>query len=451
VAHGRDGEDAVTRNERAPGGAGLAGPDPGSPAPAAVTEAPRDPAPPVVPAAPVDAPEGPAATRLGMVVLAAAILLIALNLRPAVVAVSPLVGQIRADLGLSSAAVGLLTTLPVLCFGLLAPLAPRLARRWHLEIVLLGVLILLGTGILLRLVPVLPALFLGSLLAGAAIAVGNVLMPAIVKRDFPRHTGVMTGAYSVTISAGGALAAGVMVPLEQATGLGWRPVLALWAVVAGAGIALWLPWVRRAHGRTSGPPTTRVRGLWRSPLAWSVTLFMGLQSTQFYALTAWVPTLFTEAGVPAASAGLLLSLSGLASLVTSAVVPVLAARSRTQFHLVALVVGTWLVGYTGLILDPVGLGWLWMVLIGLGQGAGISLALTLIALRSPDAAHTSQLSGMAQGVGYVIACLGPFTLGAVRDATGGWTAPLLVLIGLLVPLVVAGVGAARDRQVGSTA
>ncbi|MEJ2867173.1 MFS transporter [Actinomycetospora sp. OC33-EN08] len=397
----------------------------------------------------------PSTSRTRSILLALAVLLIALNLRPAVVAVSPLVAQIRADLGISSAVAGLVTTLPVLCFGLLAPVAGRLARRIGLETTLWAALLVLTAGMLVRLVPTLPPLLLGSLLVGVAIAIGNTLMPVVVKRDFPHRTGAMTGAYSTMISAGGALSAAVMVPIEQATGLGWRPALALWAIGAVLAVAAWSPWVLRARRAAAAAPAAPrpapVRGLWGSPLAWQVTLLMGLQSLQFYSFTAWAPTLFVERGRTPAEAGLLLSVTGLASLVTSALTPVLATRRPTQFHLVGLLVALWVVGYLGLLLAPDGSAPVWMVLIGLGQGVGISLGLTLITLRSPDAAHTSELSGMAQGVGYVVAAAGPFALGAVRDATGGWTWPVVTLLVLLVPLALAGFGAARDRHVGPPA
>jgi MFS transporter, CP family, cyanate transporter len=393
-------------------------------------------------------------SRARTAALVVAVLLIAGNLRPAVVAVSPLLSQIRADLGIGSAAAGLITTLPVLCFGLLAPFAGRLARRTGLETALLAALLILTAGILVRLVPTLATLLAGSVLAGIAIAVGNTLMPVVVKRDFPHHTGAMTGAYSTLISGGGAVSAAVMVPLEHATGLGWRSSLGLWAVGSALAIALWVPWVARARRRAAAAPPVApappVRGLWRSPLAWQVTLVMGLQSLQFYALTAWAPTLFVDEGRSPTAAGLLLSLAGVCSLLTAAFTPVLATRSRTQHHLIVLLLALWVVGYVGLLLAPGTLAPLWMALIGLGQGVGISLALTLITLRSPDAAHTAQLSGMAQGVGYVLAAAGPLALGAIHDATGSWTAPIITLLVLLIPLAIAGAGAARDRDVGGT-
>lgn len=400
------------------------------------------------------------AQRVRRVVLALAVLLVAVNLRPAVVAVSPLVAEIRADLGLSSATAGLLTTLPVLCFGLFAPVAPRLARRIGPVPTLLAALAVLVAGVVLRLVPVTTALFAGSLLAGAAIAVGNVLMPVVVRRDFPRRAGSMMGAVSVLISGGGALAAAVTVPLEGVTGSTWRPTLALWALPALLALVLWWPAARESHrahrarpspepsptpGSGTGVATGRLR---HDPLAWQVTLFMGLQSLQFYALTAWAPTVFVDAGHDPTTAGLLLSVAGVSSLSTAAVVPALAGRLRRQHALVVALLALWVAGYTGLLLAPQGAAAaLWMVLVGLGQGIGISLALTLISLRSADAETTSRLSGMAQGVGYTLAAAGPLGLGALHDLTDGWTVPLLALVVLLVPLAVAGLGAARDRVV----
>lgn len=401
-----------------------------------------------------------ALTRVQRVVLALAVLLVAVNLRPAVVAVSPLVAEIRADLGLASATAGLLTTLPVLCFGLFAPVAPRLARRIGPEPTLLVALGVLAAGVLLRLVPLTTALFLGSLLAGAAIAVGNVLMPVVVRRDFPRRAGAMMGAVSVLISGGGALAAAATVPLEGATGLTWRPTLALWVLPALLALVLWWPAARGSHrvhradpppGQGAGPGAGLVAAvprLRRDPLAWQVTMFMGMQSLQFYALTAWAPTVFVDAGHDPTTAGLLLSVAGVSSLFTAAVVPALAGRLRGQHALVLALLALWTSGYTGLLLAPEGAAAvLWMVLVGLGQGIGISLALTLMSLRSADAETTSRLSGMAQGVGYAVAAVGPLGLGALHDLTDGWTVPLLALVVLLVPLTVAGLGAARDRVV----
>jgi MFS transporter, CP family, cyanate transporter len=189
------------------------------------------------------------------------------------------------------------------------------------------------------------------------------------------------------------------------------------------------------------------RGLLRDPLAWQVTLFMGLQSLQFYATSAWIPTIFVDAGRSPAQAGLLLSLAGFVGLVFSATMPSLAMRRRSQSGLVATTCVFYVLGYVGLIVAPGPLAVLWMVLLGIAQGSNIALGLLLITLRSPDTAHTSELSAMAQGVGYTLAAIGPFGLGALHDLSGGWTVPLVVMLVLVVPTVIVGIGAGRDRHV----
>jgi MFS transporter, CP family, cyanate transporter len=380
-----------------------------------------------------------------------AIVLAALNLRPAVVAISPLLGEIRVDEGLSGAAAGLLTTLPVLCFGLLAPVAPVLARRWGLERVLCASLAVLCAGFALRLVPTTWALFAGTVVAGCAIGFGNVLLPALVKRDFADRVGLMTGLYSMSLSGGAALAAGLTIPVADAFGLDWRGALATWGLLAVAGVVVWAPRALRADARVPTPFRTgtglpAARSMWRSPLAWSVTVVMGTQSLSFYATNAWLPEIFVGQGRTAAAGGWLLALGNLVGIAGSFVTPVLAGRMRQQrgigVVLVLLVCG----GLLGLVLAP---AWapLWVVLLGLGQGGGISLVLTLMALRARDAEQTSELSGMAQSAGYVLAALGPLGVGLAHDASGSWTLPLLLLVGVAAVQGVAAWFAGRDAYV----
>lgn len=372
--------------------------------------------------------------------------LLAANLRPALASVAPVLHTIQRSTGLSSAAASLLTALPVLAFGVCAPLAPRLGRRFGMEPTLLVCLAVLTAGIAVRTLPSAVALFTGTVAAGVAIAVGNVLLPGLVKRDYAAHAGLMTGVYSGALSAGAGLAAGLTVPLQHATGLGWRPTLALWAAPAAVAAVVWLPVLAGPRHRAVGAarPWT---ALWGSGLAWQVTVFMGLQSFEFYALLAWLPSVFEQHGSSAATAGWLLSLAGFAGIPSSFVVPVLAARAHRQRRLVALSVGLCAAGTAGLVLAPTAAAPVWMVLLGLGQGAAISLALAFLVLRSADAEVAAELSGMAQCLGYVVAAAGPFLVGVLRDATGGWRVPLLVLLGLLAVELAAGVGAGRPRLV----
>lgn len=381
-----------------------------------------------------------------------AIVLAALNLRPGVVAVSPLLGEILAEEGLSATAGGVLTTLPVLCFGILAPVAPGLARRVGLERALFGSLVLLCLGFALRLVPGIGPLLVGTLAVGSAIGLGNVLLPALIKRDFADRVGLMTGLYSMALSGGAALAAGLTVPIASATGMDWRATLASWGLLAVLGAVVWAPRALRSTGAVAtlrppgATPADAVRSVWRSPLAWAVTVLMGTQSLSFYAVNAWLPEIFVAAGRSVAVGGWLLALTNLLGIVGSFVTPVLAGRMRRQRALGVVIVALILTGLLGLVVAP-DAAVLWVVLLGLGQGGGISLALTLMALRTENAARTSELSGMAQSAGYVLAACGPLGLGVAHDATGSWTVPLLLLVVASLVQGVAAWFAGRDEIV----
>jgi MFS transporter, CP family, cyanate transporter len=392
-------------------------------------------------------------SRLRSFLLVLGIVLLAANLRPALTGVAPLIGQIRADTGISNGVAGLLTTLPLLAFGLLSPIAPRVARRFGMERVLLASLLVLVAGILLRWAGVVAALFLGTVVLGAAIAVANVLLPGLVKREFPEHAGLMTSVYSTSLGISAALAAGMSVPLAQLAGIGWRGALAVWALpVLLAGVA-WLPQLSRSD--QPADPDARsspgVRDLWRSPLAWKVTLFMGLQSLSYYVTLTWLPEILQAEGMGAARAGWMLGLSQAVAIVTMFLSPMIAERRPSQRGVVVVAVGMSGVGALGLLVAGSTASTLWVVLLGLGQGAAFSLALTFFALRAPDPGHASALSGMAQSVGYLLAAGGPFLFGVLRDVTGAWKVPLALLLTVTICLLIAGIGAARDDQVGASA
>ncbi len=379
-------------------------------------------------------------------VVALGIVLLAVNLRAAVVAISPLLHQIQADLGLSGGEAGLLTTLPVACFGLFSPLAPVLARRFGIERTLFGAIVGLVAAFALRLLPATAALFAGTLLAGITIAIGNVLTPVLIKRDFSRRSGPMTAAYVSALSFGPSLAAGLTIPLQRHFGLDWRDALFLWVTLPLVALAVWLPQLRSAH-RVDDGPRVSPQAMMRSPLAWQVTLFMGFQSLGFYATIAWLPTLYIAHGVDAATAGGLLSLANVVSLPVVLVVPVISARMREQTPLVWVMGALNLIGLLGILIDPVPLAVVWVIALGAAQAMTISLAISFIMARSPDGAHAAQLSSMAQGIGYTMAAFGPFLFGIIRDWSGGYTAPMIALIAVLIPLVASGIGAAQPRFV----
>jgi MFS transporter, CP family, cyanate transporter len=387
-------------------------------------------------------------SRLRSFLLVLGIVLLAANLRPALTGVAPLIGQIRADTGISNGVAGLLTTLPLLAFGLLSPIAPRVARRFGMEGVLLASLLVLAAGILLRWAGAVAALFLGTVVLGAAIAVTNVLLPSLVKREFPGHAGLMTSVYSTSLGISAALAAGVSVPLAQLPGIGWRGALAVWAIPALLAGVAWLPQLG-GSAHHADPASPGVRDLWRSPVAWQVTLFMGLQSLAYYVTLTWLPEILQAEGMGAARAGWMLGLSQAVAIVTMFLAPMIAERRPSQRGVVGVAVSMSGVGVLGLLVAGSTASTLWVVLLGLGQGASFSLALTFFALRAPDPGHAAALSGMAQSVGYLLAAVGPFLFGVLRDVTGAWKVPLVLLLTVTICLLIAGIGAARDAHVGA--
>jgi CP family cyanate transporter-like MFS transporter len=377
--------------------------------------------------------------------LAAAVVVVAINLRASITVVGPIVDDIRDDLGLSSAAAGLLTTLPVLAFAFASPVAGPLARRIGIERTLAGALALIVAGALLRVTGSVWAAFAGTGLIGVGIAGGNVLLPALVKRDLPERVGPVTSLYVTVMVSFAAIASTVAVPLAEDMGLGWEGALAVWGIPAAAGLAIWLPRALRngSHeSRTGSPPprATRMRG---SAIAWWVTAFMGLQSFSYYALIAWLPELLQDSGVSAARAGVLMGVMQAVSIGATIAVPILAGRSRDQR---GIVVASTLLGTAssvGLLIAPGDLALVWSAGVGLAGGATISLALTLFALRTRDGTDAAALSGMAQSIGYGIAAVGPFMIGALHDATDGWDVPAVIFIVDWVLIGVSGLFAGR--------
>lgn len=378
--------------------------------------------------------------------LGASLVLLAFSLRLIFPSVSVLLAEITQGTGLSSAAAGYLTTLPVLCMGVFAPLAPICARRFGIERTLLGVLILLGAGTALRGGIGVPGLFIGSALAGGSIAVANVLLPAIVKRDFSRHIATMTALYSAALNVGASVAAAVTLPVAGAFHDSWQAGVAIWAIPPILGALVWLPQLRR-RPRVAGHNQQRVSGLWRSGLAWQVTLFMGLQSSMAYCISGWLAPILRSRGLDGPHAGVVTSVCILMNVVGSLTVPLLVGRVRNQQAL--NIIFTVLTGgpLLALLFAPVSMVWFWAVLQGIGQGGMFSIALTTIVLRSPDAPVAAELSSMAQTVGYMIASAGPLFVGLLLDWTGGFRASGWLFVALAVGGGLNGWGAGRKLYV----
>jgi CP family cyanate transporter-like MFS transporter len=364
------------------------------------------------------------------VFLGASLVLIAFNLRPLFASASVLLPEIKSELQLSPLGAGLLTTLPVVCLGLFSPLAPRLARRMGAEKTLLGVLLLLALGTALRGFAQVPALFLGTMLAGACIAIANVLLPGLVKRHFPQQGALMTGLYTMALCGGAASAAGLTLPIEKMLEGSMHGALAAWALPAAIVAVLWLPQV--AHG-ARGPVQNQfhVEGLWRDRLAWNVTLFMGFQSALAYSVFGWLAPILRERGVDALVAGGIVSMSVMMQAAACLAVPHIAVRGKNQSVINVALCMVSVVALIGLLFAPLSTVWLWAALQGIGQGGLIAAAMTVIVLRSRDPNVAAQLSSMAQCVGYLLAAIGPLVVGLIRGWTGSfaWCGALFIVLG----------------------
>jgi CP family cyanate transporter-like MFS transporter len=391
--------------------------------------------------APARAPAAtPARCGAGIVL---AIALMSINLRTLFASLPPLLPDARAELGLSAAASGLLSTLPVACLGAFAPLAPRLSRRVSIErlLVACGLLTALGAGV--RGVGAEVGLFAGTILAGAAIAVAQAVIPVLVRTRFPAQTGMLTGVFSMSLTLGAAVAAALAVPLERLLHGSWAAALSFWALPAALAALLWLPAALRPGTTVSGARGPR---LLREPLAWSIAGFFGVQSLGFYAALTWLPTVLESHGYSSGQAGTLLAVTNLVQVPPALVIPMLAARRPRQVGPLTAIVALSVLGMLGIIAAP-GLAPLWLVALGLGQGGTLGLGLILPVLRGGDVRTVASLTAMMFCVGYLLAALGPWLLGAVRDASSGWSAPMAVLAAITASELLIGLPAARGGTV----
>ena len=395
-------------------------------------------------------PPTPTRSATGRFVLGASLVLIAFNLRAIFSSASALLPEIRTSLDLSTTGTSLLTTLPVLCLGLFSPLAPRLAQRIGSERTLLGVLVLLTLGTAMRGLNSVPLLFVGTAIAGGCIAVGNVLLPGLVKRDFADKAALMTGFYTMALCASAAAAAGLTLPVERVLGGSLDAALVTWAIPALLTGLIWLPQALAA-GRQTRHASFRIEGLWKDRLAWQVTFFMGLQSALAYSVFGWLAPILRERGLDGVTAGAVVSVSVMVQAASCLIAPHVAVRGRDQKVINVSLCLIAVIALLGLLFAPLSTVWLWAVLQGIGQGGLIAVAMTVIVLRSRDAHVAAHLSGMAQCVGYALAAIGPLVVGLIRSWTGGfgWSAVLFVLLGM--GAATAGWGAGRALLVGARA
>jgi CP family cyanate transporter-like MFS transporter len=414
--------------------------------------------------APTGAATALARVRLERALLVIGVIALGFNLRGAITSLPPIFPELQDRLGLSGATISILAATPVICFGVVSGFAAALARRLGEERVLLVAILTLTAGLLLRAAAPAVLLFPGTILAGAAIAIMNVLLSSLIKRRWPERAGMLIGLYITALSVGAIAGSVVSVPLWQDTGGSLLITLGWLAAPAALAALLWLPQLKAAGAqsqpgsssrtdpdrpdrpdRPARPALGRLR-VYRHSLAWQVMLFMGLQSLVYYATLSWLPTILRDRGESAAGAGDLLAVMGIGNLAVSLVVPVLAQRMRSQHALVVPTVLTIAAGLAGLVYAPLGSAVAWALILGAGQNAALALAIFFTAARSPDAATAASLSAFSQAAGYLLASAGPLGVGLLHTATGSWTASVVVLFALTGTLLVFGLLAARPRM-----
>ena len=375
----------------------------------------------------------------------AGILLIATNLRGPFTAAGPVLEVIQASLHIGAGQAGLLLTLPVLAFCVISPFAAPLARLYGLERVLFGALLIMMAGIAVRSMGSVWALYAGTIILGGGIALGNTLVPSLLKRDFPNNFARLTGVYAITMGLSAAAASIIIVPLTLA--FDWQVSLGSFIVLPIISALVWWPQLGRASApveEATAPAATAP--LWRSPLAWQVTLFFGGTSFNYYAFTAWLPSILVSQGYSPVVAGNMHGMLQLCTAVPGLLLPLLISRAKDQRAIAAGLGLSGLTGVAGLYLVP---QWavVWVAIYGMGMGGAFIMALTFIGLRTRNAQQTARLSGMTQSVGYMVSCSGPVTVGLLHDLTQTWLVPFILCGTLCLTVALLGLGAGRNRYV----
>ncbi|WP_071393564.1 CynX/NimT family MFS transporter [Bacillus tuaregi] len=378
------------------------------------------------------------------------IVLVSFNLRPAITSVGPLVGMIQEDMGLAHWSAGLLTSLPLICFAFMSPLVPKIANHFHNELTMQIGLIAILVGILIRTISSVFFLFAGTFLIGIGIAICNVLLPVVIKDKFPAKFGLMTSVYSTSMGLIASLASGFSVPLAVGMDLGWQRSLLVWGIPAVLAIILWVFLIKKSKGHKGDMKrSSSIRGgVWRSPVAWYVALFMGFQSFLFYVTVAWLPEILHSYGVSTATAGWMLSFTQFIGLPASFFVPVIAGKLRSQAWIAGILGACSILGFGGIMLASSYVLLIFsIILLGLGLGGSFPLGLAYLGMRSRDARQAAELSGMAQSVGYILAAVGPIAIGSLYDVAHTWTVPLITLIAVGVLVGLFGASAGRNQYV----
>lgn len=385
------------------------------------------------------------------VLLITAVILVAFNLRAAINVVGPLAGLLRDNLSMTNWSIGILTSLPLFAFAFMSPLVPKLGTKFTNEVALIAGMCVLSVGLVMRSLTFIPFLFGGTLLIGIGIAVSNVLLPGIIKERFPNRVPLMTSIYTTAMSLFAAFASGVSLPLAVDAGLGWQVAMGIWIIPAFAAIGIWVYFIKKRRSpdevRMHYVTASDVR-MWRSPLAWQVAIFLGLQAFVYNALMTWLPEILVDYGVSGQTAGWMLSFNQFIGLPASLLIPIIAGKFKSQRSIALILCSLALSGLLGLFFGgSYGVMIGSVTVLGIALGGLFPLSLTFIGLRAKNAQDAAELSGMAQAVGYLLAAIGPILIGSLVDVTGTWKYSLIMLFVIMVFTGIVGFGAGRDRVV----
>ena len=375
------------------------------------------------------------------------ILFVSFNLRAPITSVGPITDLIQNEYSLSNSVAGLITTLPLLAFAIFSPFVAKMNHKFGHGLTMLGGLILIIIGELIRSYTNVYGLFVGTMSIGLGIAIGNVLIPSVIKHKFKKNVGNIISIYITSMCIFAALGAGISIPATNI--LGWNSSLAMWVVLAFIALLIWLPQLKKSEEYNNSDDLAiekvmQSKSIWKSPLAWWVTLYMGTQSFLFYTLIAWIPSIIIFKGLDSHFAGMMALLFQLVALPATLLVPIIANKIKHQKLIATIISLNYLAGMIIFLFATTSLEIIIsMVFIGIGMGGAISLAIGFITQRTPHAKKAAELSGMSQSAGYLFAAVGPILLGFMFDITKSWTSSIIVLIVAIVLLILVGLKAGR--------
>lgn len=393
-----------------------------------------------------------ALNKKNKILLILGIIFISSTLRSPLTSVGPIISYIRDGLAISNVLAGFITTIPLLAFAIISPFAPKVARRFGMELTLFFSILLLAGGIIIRSLGTTTLLLIGTALIGIAISFGNVLMPSLIKLKFPLQIGLLTAIFTVFMNLTAGIGAGVSYPIAEGTAYGWQGALGCWVILAVIAIIVWIPQIRKKEENLEVRKintTKKSKSILLNPLTWTITLSMGFQSLIFYTTAAWIPEILQSEGMKAEQSGWMLSILQFSQLPMTFIIPIIAGRLKNQRILVVVYTALYLIGFIGLLSGPASLTVVWMIFLGLAGGASFGLVMMFFSLRSRTPIEAAELSGTAQSIGYLLAAIGPVFFGFIHDETASWFVPKILFIVIIVLLFFAGMHASRDRYVSS--